>query len=410
MLNKLRRKFIAIAMCSIVLVLGCIIGIINVMNYYNINNSADNLLNIIIDNDGVFPRDIDNNNFPDMKRGGPKNISPEAPFETRYFTVLLNETGETLEINTGRIAAVSNDVAVSYSQDLFRSGKTEGFIGNYKYRAVSTLGGIMYVFLDCGEQLRTFYSFLFTSVTVSLIGVLLVLILVLIFSKIAVKPVAESYEKQKRFITDASHEIKTPLTIIDANTEVLDMQYGENEWIKSIRNQVKRLSKLTERLVYLSKMDEEKDILHMMDFCISDVVYEATQPYETMAKTLNKNFTINVEENLSYYGDETSIMQLVSLLLDNAMKYSNENGIISLDFKAVGKNKVLTVKNTVDEIQKGKLNMLFERFYRLDESRNSQTGGFGIGLSVAKAIVNAHKGKITAFSADGKSIEITVVL
>lgn len=232
----------------------------------------------------------------------------------------------------------------------------------------------------------------------------------LIFSRLAVKPFAESYQKQKRFITDASHEIKTPLTIIEANTEVLNMEYGENEWLKSTSNQVKRLTKLTERLVYLSRMDEEREVLQKTDFSISDAVYEAARSFKAMAKSQNKTLNISVQPNVSYYGDESSIIRLVSLLLENAMKYSDDEGTVSLKFCTNGKNKVLSVKNTVAEIQKGKLDMLFDRFYRIDKSRNSQTGGFGIGLSVAKAIVNAHKGKITAVSADGKSIEITAVL
>ena len=226
----------------------------------------------------------------------------------------------------------------------------------------------------------------------------------------AVKPFAESYQKQKRFITDASHEIKTPLTIIDANTEVLNMKYGENEWLKSTSNQVKRLTKLTERLVFLSRMDEEREVLQKTDFSISDAVYEAARSFKAMAKSQNKTLNISVQPNVSYYGDESSIIRLVSLLLENAMKYSDDEGTVSLKFCTNGKNKVLSVKNTVAEIQKGKLDMLFDRFYRIDKSRNSQTGGFGIGLSVAKAIVNAHKGKITAVSTDGKSIEITAVL
>lgn len=232
----------------------------------------------------------------------------------------------------------------------------------------------------------------------------------LIFSRLAVKPFAESYQKQKRFITDASHEIKTPLTIIDANTEVLNMEYGENEWLKSTSNQVKRLTKLTERLVFLSRMDEEREVLQKTDFSISDAVYEAARSFKAMAKSQNKTLNISVQPNVSYYGDESSIIRLVFLLLENAMKYSDDEGTVSLKFCTNGKNKVLSVKNTVAEIQKGKLDMLFDRFYRIDMSRNSQTGGFGIGLSVAKAIVNAHKGKITAVSSDGKSIEITAVL
>ncbi len=408
MLKRLRRKFIGITMCSIVLVLGSIIGIINLANYWNINNNADALLSVLAENDGVFPR------VGDMEGSGqkppPRDMSPEAPFNTRYFTVVLRLDGTVFSVDTGRIAAVSSEAAAEYAAQLYAQGKTGGFFENYKYQAHACNEGIMYIFLDCNEELETFYSFLFVSILASLIGILLVFALVLFFSKLAVRPVAESYEKQKQFITDASHEIKTPLTVIDANTEVLEMESGENEWTKSIKNQVKRLASLTEKLVFLSRMEEENAALQMADFSLSEAILQTAQPYEAIAEVQGKTLSLEIERNVSYYGNEVSLRQLISLLLDNAMKYSNPGGSIAVQFRTAGKNKVLSVKNTVSHIQKGKLDMLFERFYRLDSSRSSQTGGYGIGLSVARAIVTAHKGKISAQSDDGRSILFTIVL
>ena len=408
MLKRLRRKFIGITMCSIVLVLGSIIGIINLANYWNINNNADALLSVLAENDGVFPR------VGDMEGSGqkppPRDMSPEAPFNTRYFTVVLRLDGTVFSVDTGRIAAVSSEEAAEYAAQLYAQGKTGGFFENYKYQAHACNEGIMYIFLDCNEELETFYSFLFVSILASLIGILLVFALVLFFSKLAVMPVAESYEKQKQFITDASHEIKTPLTVIDANTEVLEMESGENEWTKSIKNQVKRLASLTEKLVFLSRMEEENAALQMADFSLSEAILQTAQPYEAIAEVQGKTLSLEIERNVSYYGNEASLRQLISLLLDNAMKYSNPGGSIAVQFRTAGKNKVLSVKNTVSHIQKGKLDMLFERFYRLDSSRSSQTGGYGIGLSVARAIVTAHKGKISAQSDDGRSILFTIVL
>ena len=408
MLKRLRRKFIGITMCSIVLVLGSIIGIINLANYWNINNNADALLSVLAENDGVFPR------VGDMEGSGqkppPRDMSPEAPFNTRYFTVVLRLDGTVFSVDTGRIAAVSSEEAAEYAAQLYAQGKTGGFFENYKYQAHACNEGIMYIFLDCNDELETFYSFLFVSILASLIGILLVFALVLFFSKLAVRPVAESYEKQKQFITDASHEIKTPLTVIDANTEVLEMESGENEWTKSIKNQVKRLASLTEKLVFLSRMEEENAALQMADFSLSEAILQTAQPYEAIAEVQGKTLSLEIERNVSYYGNEVSLRQLISLLLDNAMKYSTPGGSIAVQFRTAGKNKVLSVKNTVSHIQKGKLDMLFERFYRLDSSRSSQTGGYGIGLSVARAIVTAHKGKISAQSDDGRSILFTIVL
>lgn len=188
------------------------------------------------------------------------------------------------------------------------------------------------------------------------------------------------------------------------------MESGENEWTKSIKNQVKRLASLTEKLVFLSRMEEENAALQMADFSLSEAILQTAQPYEAIAEVQGKTLSLEIERNVSYYGNEASLRQLISLLLDNAMKYSNPGGSIAVQFRTAGKNKVLSVKNTVSHIQKGKLDMLFERFYRLDSSRSSQTGGYGIGLSVARAIVTAHKGKISAQSDDGRSILFTIVL
>lgn len=421
MLKKLRRKFITIAMCSMVLVLGAIMCVINTANYADINKQADSLLIILAENEGTFPKQ--NNSFPEPNRMPEKEkmsdndsvesiggLSPEVPFSTRYFTVVLDKDGNVMLIDTGRIAAVSRDMAVEYAAELHAKGKTKGFVAHYKYLAVSKNDRVMYIFLDLGNELSSFYSFLAASVLVSIGGMIVVFLLLLHFSKIVLRPVAESYEKQKRFITDASHEIKTPLAIISANTEVLELVSGENEWTASISNQVKRLTALTERLVFLSRMDEENTVLPLEDFSLSDAVKEVGESFAAMALAGDKAFEMQIEGEISCHGDEAAIRQLVSLLLDNAMKYTNERGSIQLSLRMLGKNRELTVRNTVDDIRQGNLDILFERFYRLDSSRNSGTGGYGIGLSVAKAIVNAHKGRITARSEDGKSIVFTILL
>lgn len=414
MIKTLQRKFIAIAMFSITIVLTIIIGSINIINYVNVGRTADARLSILADNGGQFPfapshGPVKDSLFPHKK------ISAETPFETRYFTVTLSSDGTVVSTDTESIAAISDDDAGSYAAVLFQKGKTEGYLDCYKYRAVSCTGAdgsqtTLYIFLDCERELNTFEAFLFASIGISLAGLLLVFLLVLFFSRLMVKPVAESYEKQKRFITDASHEIKTPLTIIDANTEVLEMEYGESEWTASIRNQISRLTRLTEKLVLLSRMDEETPILTMLDFSLSDAIEETSQPFEAVAAAQQKTLICDIEPNITYHGNEAMLRQMLSLLLDNAMKYSTENGTIKLSLHTSGRNHILTVWNTAEDLTPGKLDVLFERFYRPDSSRSQTTGGHGIGLSVVKAIVNAHKGKISAKSADGRSIQFTVQL
>ena len=433
MIKTLRKKFIAIAMCSVFLVLAGILGAINISNFVNVNNTANARLQYISENGGelqtmgprgenqedMAPPDGEDNPPPDMDKEKITkdfkqrfdNLSAETPFDTRYFTVTVNESGEAVAVNTGSIAAVSEEEAQNYAEELAAKGKTGGFYGSgYKFTTLETNEGTMYIFLDCSREFSTFYSFLKASALTSIAGLLLVFALVVSLSKMAVKPVAESYEKQKQFITDAGHELKTPLTIIDANTEIIEMDYGESEWTESIKNQVKRLAELTQNLVFLSKMDEDGSKLELADFSISDAVYDTAQPFEAVAKSNGKELEIKVEDNLSYHGDEYSIRRLVSLLLDNAMKYSSEGSRIEIALSQSGKSKLLTVKNSVDECEIGSLDKWFERFYRADESRNSKTGGSGIGLSTAKAIVEAHKGKIHAESKDGKTVIITATL
>ncbi|MEG0895264.1 MAG: HAMP domain-containing sensor histidine kinase [Oscillospiraceae bacterium] len=255
-----------------------------------------------------------------------------------------------------------------------------------------------------------FSDFLTTSILISFLGILLVFLLVLLLSKIAMKPICESYAKQKRFITDASHEIKTPLSIISANTEVIEMENGESKWTNSTNQQIKRLTNLTNQLISLSRMEEENTQISKTDFSLSNAILETTEPFSAIAQTKNKKFEIAVSPNISYYGDEKSLRQLFSILLDNAFKYSDENGNIKVSLKKSGVKKEIIFFNTVEDISVGSHNDFFDRFYRNDTSRNSKTGGYGIGLSLAKSIVELHKGKIKAFSVDGKSFAISILL
>ena len=434
MLRKLRHKFIATAMCSIAAVLLLIMSAINIANYVNVCNRADSRITMIADNGGHLdptsantpPKSTsgsvdstDKNAVSDAGKkpsDGPDNpqkkdgMSPEAMFDTRFFTVTLLENGTIDQIDTGKIAAISSDSASAYASTLYERHKTTGFIDCYRYKLVTTDATQMYIFVNCERELGTFRTFLLTSACISVAGMFVVYLLVLFFSGKIMKPVAESYEKQKRFITDASHEIKTPLTIIDANTEVLEMTGGENQWTKSIRKQIARLTSLTEKLVFLSRMDEESTRLEMENFAISDAVLDTADPFMAVAASRGKELSIDVTPDLTYKGNEGSIRQLVSLLLDNAIKYSTENGQIRLTFHTRGKNLILSVWNTVENIEPGRHDELFERFYRADKSRNQKSGGFGIGLSVVSAIVHAHKGKICAHSEDGHSLLLTIVL
>lgn len=406
-------------MLSTMLVLTAIMGVVNFSNYREMLDRADEMTALLEQNDGKFPEEPSRHEQDDTETppAKPENdekdksrFSVETPFETRYFTVTVDENGEVTDCDLDRIAAVDEETAEEYTQTAQQKNKTTGFQGIYRYRVTETEDGAKYVFLDCRREISNFRTVLVTTISVSLLGLAAVFVLVVIFSRMVFRPVEESIQKQKRFITDASHELKTPLTIIDANTEVMEMESGESQWTKSTRKQIQRLSGLVQQLVTLSRLDEEKGLEEKCEFNLSEAVSECVQPYESLAQTREKNLTLNIEENLTYTGDERSIRQLAGILMDNAVKYSSENGNTTLTLKKKGKKIFLEVYNDAGDLPQGKLDVLFERFYRLDSSRNSGTGGSGIGLSVAKAIVQVHKGKITAENKNGRGLTITVIL
>lgn len=275
MIKKLQKKMIAVSMLAITIVLAVIIGAINIANYSSVQNNANRLMAILADNGGKMPASqfergkqnpalhaengADKKPVPESGDKGKSKIgafSAETPYETRYFTVALDENGNAVSADTGFIAAISESEAEALAQKLFATGKKQGFTGNYKYKFVQNNSGTLCIFLDCTRDLNSFYSFLISGVAIGAAGLLLVFVLVVLFSKAVVRPVAESYEKQRRFITDAGHELKTPLTVIEANTEVIEMENGESEWTQSTKNQVARLSNLTSQLIMLAKMDE----------------------------------------------------------------------------------------------------------------------------------------------------------
>lgn len=400
MIRKLRIKFVALSMGLLLLLLTVILGAVNLLNYYSVINYSDSVLDILTDNNGAFPDKFD-------RRQPEHNFSMELPYETRYFTVHLNDGGQVVFADTGKIAAVNTETAIHYAMTVSGSGTQSGFIGDYRYTVKKDPLGSLIVFLDCGRRLNDFQDFMVISICITLAGYAVVFILMIFFSKKIVKPFSENYEKQKLFITDAGHELKTPLTIIDADADVLEMEIGENEWLRDIQKQTKRLAVLTQALVYLSRMEETGADMPAIDFPLSDVILETAQSFQALALSQNKRIILNVQPMLTFCGDDKAFRQLTSILLDNAVKYSGEEGVISLRLYQSGRIVRLSVQNTSGPISDEELEHLFDRFYRTDKSRNTETGGHGIGLSIAKAIVTAHKGTIQASSPDKNSLLIT---
>ena len=419
--RRLRRKFILVAMGAVTVVLTLIIAGINIVNYSHVCKMADARLDYILAGKGSI--DWEDESRTDSGNGGDtstgmvadgdragarvghfEGMTAESPFDTRYFTVTLVE-GQVVDVNTARIAAVGAKRAARIAMGLDSKGLTSGFSGNYRYTTTAQGDKTTYVFVDCSRELASFHSFLNASVAISCIGWLAVLAIITVASGAVIRPMVESYSKQKRFITDASHEIKTPLAVIDAANEVQEIESGESEWTQSIHEQVARLTALTERLVFLARMDEGSAGFTMASIDLSEAVDKAAAPFESVAVSRGKRLSMSVATGVRAHADAAAVTQVVELLLDNATRYASEGSVIELSLRAVsrgaGKGSAeLVVSNAVDELPEGDLDRLFDRFYRADVSRSSKTGGSGVGLSVVRAIAEAHGGSATVSGHD----------
>lgn len=411
MIYKLRKRFIKISVISLAVGLVIIYASIIGASVIQLNKTVDTLTLAISENNGAMPdfkaQHEQKGGNADMKKP-PDGFTPEAKFTTRYFTVRYDSEGECIGVDTKQISSVDETKAKEYAASALSKGKAKGWNGSYRYMIKTEEKGNIAVFVDASVNVNSTKSFLFSTAVVLLVSGAAVMLLICLFSKKAVAPVAESYEKQKQFITDANHELKTPLTLILADLDIAEAQLGKNEWLEDVRDEGEQMTKLVNKLVFLSRMDEDGNKIEMTDFSFSDAVLDVVCEFASAAKAKNKTLTGDIEDNINIKGSEELIRKLLSLLLDNALKYCDENGEITVS--AVRQRKtVLTVENTFKNVSDTELNKLFDRFYRSDKARTAGDG-YGIGLSTAKAIVEKHGGKISAYKKNDDIIGFKVVL
>ena len=441
MIAKLRRKFIRITMYSVVLVLVIIMGGLNLANYLHFDSSTAHTLDLVLSNNGRFPAD---GQFGDAEgAGGPKpgELSEEAEVPPadqgpevnskgffafrsffkdavrggdRVFVARIDAKGKVVEVTDAMYGSAADKEYEKTLKDmaatLYAEESTGGYKGSWKYRSLTGANETLYVFADCQRFLDSFHNFLILSIFISLAGIFFIFILVVLLSKHAIRPISEAYDKQKQFVTNAGHEIKTPLSVIETCTDVIELDTGESKWTQGIHEQVQRLNKLTQGLVSLAKMDEGSSRPEMSDFDLSGAVYDSLEPFSLIAEKKGLHFEMEIDEGIVLYGNEKSIRQLVSILADNAIKYTSAGGAIHFALHRMGRHIVLEGRNTTEGLISGKQNQMFERFYRGDASRSSQTKGYGLGLSIAQMIVGAHGGKIEAESHENDMFVITVTI
>ena len=410
MINKLKRKFLLVGTLFMFLLMAVLVLIMNLVNYHEVTEDADSVLDMLEQQQKERKGQTLPWSIEDMLPFIPRGMSREVPYESRYFSVLVTEDGEIQQLDLSRIVSVDSDSVITYVTEALSCSGDRGFIDSFRYSKTAETGGTRILFLDCGRKLDSFKSFLWISILVGLGGCIAVFIAFVLTAGRIVAPIAESYEKQKRFISDAGHEIKTPLTIINANVDLLESE-GEKEELADIRQQTERLTELTNNLVFLSKMEEAEHTLQKIEYPLSDLVNETVASFRAPAAARDLEFKTVIEENVSANGSPDAIRQLISTLLENAVKYSPDGGQIAVELAAHRKTAVFTVENaTAQPMDEKELPLLFDRFYRSDRSRNSATGGHGIGLSIAKAIVTAHGGTIAASAGTGSDFRITVNL
>ena len=410
MIYNLRNKFIIISAVAVSVVFALIFGMIYIASTSQLNHTMDMLTNVISKNDGVFP-DFNELERPPAPVGFQQEnfFTPETQFSTRFFTVWVDNNNQIIRENTDRISSVDKDDARDYAEKVLSSGNERGWISNYRYRVLDTEYGKSLVFVN-GEMNRGMTNRLLYSVFFALVGsFIFILLLIVIISKRAVKPAAESYEKQKQFVTDANHELKTPLTLILSNVDIVESEIGKNEWLDDIRSEGERMGLLINQLVTLSRMDEDTSNLAVAEFDLSNMAFDTVSEFEGLAAEKKKHLMTAIEPFILYNGDEGLIRKLMSILLDNAIKYCDPGGQIYITVYSKGHSPVITVENTYSNVDNVELGKLFDRFYRADKARTF-TGSFGVGLSIAKGIAKNHKGDIVAYRKDSNHIGFKVTL
>ena len=413
MVRTLQIKFVKTAMTAIsVLLLAVICAIIGIYSF-DTYRKEKNTAEMLADSGGIpdfvkMKRDRQEGFEPgphDMQRpegtdsGNPffdNRMSPDDVMAVRYFMIHYDTDGGIESADTGSIYSVTDEEAMEYGRQVIAGGKQSGIIGHFMYCLKDNEDGKTAAFVDVSSQISSILSVIVISLVIAAIAWILMFVFVSALSRRAIAPIAENIVRQKQFVTNAGHELKTPLAIIMANTEALELFNGETKWTRNIKSQTRRLNNLMQNLLTLSKMDEADLNLPMQDFDLGALIGEAAAPFEEPAR--EKGLTLSVQTpEITVKANRDSMGQLIGILMDNAVKYTPEGGGISVTAYAEGNSVILREENTVnpDDCEQNP-ERLFDRFYRRDEARTQKKGGYGIGLSAARAIAAANGAQISA--------------
>ncbi|WP_026513860.1 sensor histidine kinase [Butyrivibrio sp. LB2008] len=426
MLKRMRYRVIIAAMAAFLAVILMVAVLVNLINYRVVTRSLDETISAIYEFEAEnppMPGPEMNNGQPGSGANppgpgtqappdGPFRGSPdaEAGYMTRFFIARLDGEGNVLSTSLDFVASVDASGAKQLAEQVYSGKKDRGYIKEFRFAKEELRDTTVIIFLNSMRELRFMHTLRSLTIAVSVVSLLLVFVLVVLFSNRAIRPIANNISRQKQFITDASHELKTPLTSISTSLDVLSMEHEDDEWIDNIRKQTGRMSKLVSELVQLSRLDEDNPLPDKEHFSLSSAAWETAEIFEAQAKASEKKFSVNIKDDVNLYGDKAAIHQMLSVLLDNAIRYSDANADIRFSVYKKKNKTVIEVFNTCDLNPVPDTEKLFDRFYRPDASRSTQTGGNGVGLAIAKAAAEAHGGTISAYCPSGKTMTIKVII
>ncbi|MCI6693923.1 MAG: HAMP domain-containing histidine kinase [Clostridium sp.] len=389
MFDKLKKKFILINMSLLTMVFVLIFGTIYITTSISMEKDLEHELKSTISN--------------------PRKPGPNFKMMSSSIIIELDSNNNIAKVTS--YIEIDEDILQDAINTIIKNEnnldkiKIEG--SSYGYLKEYTLKGLKIALISREPQINVLNNLLKVFIGIGSISLILLLFISIYLTNKTIKPIKESFEKQKEFIANASHELKTPLTIIRTNTSLVLSNSSEtvgsqSKWLNYINNQIERMSKLIDEMLSLAKLDTGKELEEFIVFDISKLINNVLLTFEAVLFENNIELSSNIEEDITIKGDRESIKKVFIILLDNAIKYTNKNGKIDVELNK-DKNKIkLKIKNTGEGIKKEDLDKIFERFYRLDTSRARDTGGYGLGLSIAKSIVESHNGKIYAESNIGK--------
>ncbi len=408
MIDKLRKKMIGLCCTAVIVVFALIFGAIYISGSRQLNNNMDMMADRIAEGNGEFRPFDQNHPMPPEMSQKPGFFTDETPFSTRFFTVWIAEDGNITGANLEYVSSISQEDAIEYAQAALQAGNPRGWQGDYRYKVFSAMRGTGIVFVDGSMNRSTTRSLLLTAAAVLVGCMLIICIVIVVVSKRVVRPIAQSYEKQKQFITDAGHELKTPLTLILTNLEIVESELGHSEWLDDIRTEGHRMSALINQLTALSRLDEDAPTMIAEDLSYSDVCSDTVSEFAPLMDKKGLTMTAYIQPDLHLQGDEGAIRRMVTILIDNAVKYCDPMGQITLVLEGQ-RQKILRVENSFIGVDNIQLPRLFDRFYREDKARTS-SNSFGIGLAIAKSIAEKHHGEIKAYKAAPGKIGFRVIL